>query len=323
MLFMAEELHAQAIINRANIAGVCFVGDAVDLPVSPRLSADETGVILLQRQACAGSEVLSALLSLQGMDTCYQAVSLGAIRDFASRRLYPCVVWPSIDATDGHERIKYAYGTTVFLQQFYQERGHIPFLSMKPRLIRWALGFFERYVSPSLPVVVHLKNNPHQPGQSNANLEAWFSFFQACLRQHDVTFILIGKDDINDQIRRLPNVMVTQDMGSALNQDLALIQSSFAFMGMASGPCNMALLSDVPYIIFKNPDHHAREMALELGEADRFPFAREFQKILRVFETDKRLMSEFEHLYMSSSRQDWEKRLDSLRQAQAQSGEAG
>ena len=37
----------------------------------------------------------------------------------------------------------------------------------------------------------------------------------------------------------------------------------------------------------------------------------------------EQLMSEFEHLYTSSSRQDWEKRLDSLRQAQAQSEEEG
>ena len=172
-----------------------------------------------------------------------------------------------------------------------------------------------------MPVVVHLKNNPREQGCSNANFDAWFTFFERCVLRYDVKFILVGNETTDQRILGLPNVLVAQGVEGNLSRELALIQTALAFMGMASGPCNMAVFSDVPYVIFKNPDHHVRETALELGQADRFPFAVGFQKLLREFETADRLMSEFRLLYTSSSRQDWERRLDGLRHAHAESEE--
>ena len=110
----------------------------------------------------------------------------------------------------------------------------------------------------------------------------------------------------------LPNVILSRDYGSSLSRDLALIQTASIFMGMTSGPCNMALFSDIPYAIYKNPDHDVEEMAIELGKADRFPFAMPFQKIMRIFETGDNLMAEFANLYAQINRQDWEKRVASL-----------
>ena len=204
------------------------------------------------------------------------------------------ILWPP-----GNEQhlISHKYGSTIFVQKFFAERGFIPHLSCKNDLLRWATSFTDQYVTPSLPVVVHLKNNPNLKGCSNANFKSWYNFFLSCYGQYDVRFILIGNEPIDPQITHLPNVLVARDWESDLSRDLALIQTSYIFMGMSSGPCNMALFSDIPYVIYKNPDHDVEEMELELGTNIRFPFATPVQKFLRIFETPQGLMSEFTGLH--------------------------
>ena len=313
LLFLVEELHAQAMIHEAEIAGVCFVSDASH--PSPVLDAPASNgaVTQLDGPTCARSVLLSTLLNLQGVDTCFQAGSLTAVKDFVSRHSDTFIIWPSLDAVDEYGRVDYAYGTTFFLQRFYNEYGSIPAISAKAHPIHWALDWIEERVVPSLPVVVHLKNNPREEGCSNANFDEWLAFFKACITRYNVRFILIGNEEVDQRIRKLPNVLVAQDLGSTLARDLALIQTGCVFMGMASGPCNMALFSETPHVIYKNPDHDVEQMALELGESERFPFATPFQKILRVFETRENLMSEFAHVFTHVNRQDWERRLANLR----------
>ena len=161
--------------------------------------------------------------------------------------------------------------------------------------------------------MIHLKNATHEQSQSNANFGEWAAFLKVCTSRYDVKFILIGNERLPDQIRRLPNVIVSQDLGSSLARDLALVQTACAFMGMASGPCSVAIFSDIPYLIYKHPDHHQEEMAQELGDGQRFSFATPAQKILREFETNKILMSEFTRLYSQIDRHKWEQRIRDLR----------
>ena len=78
---------------------------------------------------------------------------------------------------------------------------------------------------------------------------------------------LVGNEDVDNRITELPNVLLSRNFQSNISRDLAIIQISCAFMGMASGPCNMAIFSEIPYVIYKNPDHDAEQMALELGKA--------------------------------------------------------
>ena len=78
-----------------------------------------------------------------------------------------------------------------------------------------------------------------------------------------------------------------------IDGDLALIQACPLFMGMMSGPANMALFGNNPYLIFKNPDHHAAEMALEIGNNDHYPFALGYQKVLRIWDTAEILIDSF------------------------------
>lgn len=174
------------------------------------------------------------------------------------------------------------------------------------------MNFIRRYCLPRLPVVLHLKNDPNHQHCSNADFYAWLNFLDNCHKQYDVTFIFIGNEEVTQQIRSLPNVLISKDLNSNLSLDLALIQLSFMFMGIASGPCNMAVFSDTPYVIYKDPDHHTEEMKKELGDSDHFSFATPLQKILRVSQTSESLMSEFDYFYNRISRQGWERRLAKL-----------
>jgi len=309
---LAEELHAQAMIRQADIGGVLFITDASHpLPVSAAAPRSDQ-VVELDRPTCTGSGLISVLLDLKGVDTCFQAGSVSAIQAFVSSASCTHVVWPPLDTVDEKGRIDYKYATTLFLQRFCREHGSIPTLSVKAQPLQWALEFIRGRVVPSLPVAVHLKYQPDQQGYSNANFEEWLAFLEASIARFDVKFILIGDDEIDGRIRALPNVLVSRHAGSTLATDLALIQTSFAFVGMATGPCNMALFSETPYVIYKNPGHDAEEMLLELGDSDRFSFARPFQRVLRMFETRENLLAEFAHIYAHVSRQVWETRLSKL-----------
>lgn len=311
MVILVQELQAQAALHEGDIEGVCFIHDAsrsLPAPVSPA----RDGVVSLDASACAGSAPLSVLLSLEGVDDCYHAGSVSAVRAFLQRQAAPYVVWPSLETLDERGRIDYPYGATLFLQDFFKAFGHLPPVSLKPEPLGWARDFIEAHVLPGYPVVAHLKNAPPAESQSNANVDAWAAFFEACAARRDVKFVLIGNEPVEARIRRLPNVVVTQDLGGTAVRDLALIQTACVYMGMASGPCAMAMFSDVPYLICKHPDHTPEKMVRELGDRDHFAFATPAQKILRAFETRELLMSEFARLWSQADLPRWERRLRGL-----------
>ena len=310
LLILVEELQMQRTIHRTDFADICVVGDAAHLLPIRGAQADGGLVTLLDSAVCKDSALSSALLDIEGIGVYYLCDTIAALRDFLRTSPYPYVTWPALNEQG---LVSHRYASTMFAQKFYRENGFIPYLSCKTEPIRWAIQFLERHVTPCMPAVVHLKNNPNEQGSSNADFDAWLAFFKACYQQYDVMFIVIGSEEIDQRVHKLPNTLVARDFGSNLSRDLALIRTAFIFMGMTSGPCNMALFSETPYVIYKNPGHDAEQMALELGKSDRFPFATPSQKILRVFETRENLMSEFVHLFTQVNRQDWERRLANLR----------
>lgn len=313
LVLLVEDLQAQVLVHGGYIAGICFIGGPSGLSLDADSGVDiSLPVMRLDAVACEASSLLAALLSMEGVNDCYQAGSIVSVREFVSRQREICV-WPPLDDIDADGRLDYPYGTTFFIQRFYREYGSIPSLSMKPKPVCWALDFIQNHVSPTLPVVVHLKNNPRERGCSNARFREWAAFFKTCEHRYDAKFILVGNEDIDDIVCKLSNVVVAREYGSSLPYDLALIQTAFIFMGMASGPCNMALFGDTSYLIYKNPDHHAEQMALEFGAADCLPFATQQQKFLRKFETAAGLMSEFAVLFSDANRDRWERRLVDMR----------
>jgi len=167
---------------------------------------------------------------------------------------------------------------------------------MHGQAVKWANGFFDS-IAPGVRIAVHLKQDAADKGKSNANAAAWHSFLSRAAQDEKVTFVLIGDDKVDPQILALPNVIRAADQaGATLAGHLAVIQESNAFMGMMSGPCNLALFGSKPYTIYKNPEHHQAEMLAEIGAADGYPFAHSDQRVLRAHETTDLLWAEFHRL---------------------------
>jgi hypothetical protein len=123
-------------------------------------------------------------------------------------------------------------------------------------------------------VTCHLKICPSsaKPEIEHADCIAWHRFFDS--RPH-TNFILLGDDAYPSSMVALANVTLARDDGLSLADQLALITTSSGFVGSASGFSAAAVLSRIPYAIFKHPDHHPEEYV-----APRFRGP--FQNILRA-----------------------------------------
>ena len=97
----------------------------------------------------------------------------------------------------------------------------------------------------------------------------------------DISFFLIGDDEVEIDLSSIPNVVSAKDYDLNLAQQLALVSKSYGFIGMASGISSAANFSDIPYVIIKDPSHHSYEMEEELGEGDYFNFSCESQFLWR------------------------------------------
>jgi hypothetical protein len=202
-------------------------------------------------------------------------------------------LWPNpLDISSG----QHVYDSTRRLQKHYTQFGSIPSLSVNDDLLERVAGRLGRHVGNKVTVAVHLKSNCHLPGLSNAHLPSWKELFLFA-QTYPVQFVLIGDDLGNHQFRDVPNVSVARDFSENIADDLAIIQLSDFFMGMMSGPANMALFGRKPYAIYKNPDHHKLEMLREIGSEDRYPFSSTCQRVFRTWDTSDSLQLSFQRCF--------------------------
>lgn len=199
------------------------------------------------------------------------------------------------------------HGSTLSIQEFCRGGGSLVGLKGNNAVLKETLAFMDGHLDGALPVVLHLKNSTVD-AQSNAVMDSWCELFKHCAEAGlPVKFLLIADDPIDPRCLCTPNVIRVGDFRSSLSLYLGLIEHAFIFMGMSSGPCNMALLSNVPYIIIKHPDHHPEEMERELRGNENFPFAGRRQRFIRKVETPELLIGEFERVYNSQDADSWRK----------------
>lgn len=200
-----------------------------------------------------------------------------------------------------------------FIQDFYRENGFIPYLDCRPSTLEWAHTFYEKYVRPEFPVVVHLRRKVSMSPDRDALLDEWLEFFKACEGRFGVKFVLIGAAaEIDDRFRHLNNVVVAKDYRTTVEQDLVLVYSALIFLGVSSGPNTMAIFSQTPYIIFGFKT--ANETVPYGGN---FNFATDMQKLIWEPETADTLMEEFSNLFNRVDKLDWEKRAKSFMASRA------
>ena len=269
--------------EKEGLVDLVFVGKLAGLKSEGEISE-------LSKDYVKSNALLELASSFDWIDCLYSAPTFDVLKE----SLRPTQrTWPNLDDTD------YEHGCYIYLQDL-SDQGLFNTISLSEGLLVEAKAYIDRVSDGKIPVTVHLKNNPKQSGCSNADVEQWQLFFECCNEDFPVVFILVGQDKVNSSIKNLPNVIVTHDTNETLALELAIIQSSSFFMGMTTGPCNIALLSGVPCVLFKNPDHHVELIKRELDSRDRYTFCSMKQVVLRKFEHKDLLMEHFEILYTAA-----------------------
>jgi len=197
------------------------------------------------------------------------------------------ILFPNLEICKAANITGSPYNTTRITSLLHKEYGEAPHLDLKQNKPSFGNKF---------TVCVHLKNASQGDTESNANFSTWKEFI-SLKAPLDIQFLLIGSDTVPEDIKSLPNVISLHDEGLSIVDQLACIQQSSAFMGMVSGPANVAILSQVPYIIFKHPLHHAEVMQKEIGDADHYDFAKQNQHIVRKHETPELLSLFLDRVY--------------------------
>ena len=280
LILFAEELALQRKIHQTNSSSVCFLGD---------------------KSQYNDKNISNFLLEFSNINEIFFFKNYEEAKDLISNKKNFAYF---IKARE--------YGKTTHIKSLLKKTQVFEALYVKKKHILNAMDFLKEKLNHKMLITLHLKNNPIHK-KSNANFVDWFHFIKQHSKSDKYTFVIIGNEKVHDDILNLPNVIATSNLGYKLINDLALIQLSFLFMGMVSGPCNFALFNKLPYILYKDPDHSIEKMRDELGDHDKFPFALKNQKVFRSIPSPQAIKDEFDKVIKENSYKQWMSRIDNLR----------
>lgn len=212
-------------------------------------------------------------------------------------------VWPSAKLFGSKDYLYYKIFNEILWDYFYS-MGDIPSLSVRSHTLIWANEFISRHVYPSVPVTIQIRNNRLFAQHRNLDLVPWINFFADANKKYKVIFIIIcALSEVDDRLRKCPNVIIAKDYHTGVDQDLALIQAAAIHMGAASGPGSMALFSRKPFLLVNHDLVFSWYKGLIFdGIKVRFFFSSEFQNFLNVPVTESILIDEFARMYYSLSK---------------------
>ncbi len=182
---------------------------------------------------------------------------------------------------DRHNKNRFSYYSTDRVQDLSSK------LKIKPTLL-WANGLQQsllgktKTLNPKI-ITVHLKRvAPFDVNESNAQTQVWGRALKSFLDfVPELDVILVGKDPTAAEIELNPRITRADELGLTLGEQMKLIQNSVGFIGTASGICSGAVFSEVPYFIYKSPEHHKEQFERELENKKNFTFSMSNQRIIR------------------------------------------
>jgi hypothetical protein len=202
--------------------------------------------------------------------------------------------WPSLAVRSHSDFSYYSFSRLIAL---HKDSGIRPLLMWS--IDQEALAKQMRARFPGRLICVHLRSvAPFTAEESNADGPTWQNFFDKHAIPGVCNFLLVGDEALPAGLTLHPGVTRAVDFGIELTTQLALIGIVDGFMGMASGLCTAANLSEVPHVIFKHPAHHSAEMLIELGSTLHFPFSGPHQQLWRC-EVDAVSLNEAFNLILS------------------------
>lgn len=216
------------------------------------------------------------------------------------------LVWPSAWRYASRDYIFYLAFNEV-IHDFWSRHGRIPRLACRPYLRSWAHGFYAEHAAPDVPISVQLRKNRVVGPHRNVQIDCWLQFFEHCATQYPARFVVIGsRTEIDARLHGLPNVCVAKDSHTAIEEDLAIVQTAAFHMGAASGPGMVALFGNKPFLMV-NADMKP-DSCPDLVQEDRFlryVYSSPAQRFDTGAETTDLLISEFVRMWSAVKPSDW------------------
>lgn len=210
--------------------------------------------------------------------------------------------------------LSFARGNYRFLRDFYAKEKFLPELRLPEPITLWVKAFMKKYAKGKYVITVNLRTNPFFAQHRNAVIDVWKSFFEYCLKKHNnVIFLILGrKSEITEELRKLPNIIFTQDYNINIQHTLSFIKHSLFYMATSSGPASFAILSrDIPYVIVS---FHAPDISYNYNWFKPESFLpwqnRKFQKLIWEKESPELLIKESEDLFDKVDKEKWVKSLE-------------
>jgi len=304
-LVFAETLSVLKLERKAEEIDICIVYDR-DNPGGNRAAGLGTNLNGENVQDYM-TDMLPLFATCPYLGSIFQFSSRSQFHDFLRRHSDRYDVFPPLSHHLGETYNFYGGAEHHEIFDFYRSNGYIPYLRIGNREKAHAYFFYQQHLpETAVPVVLSLKQTLHSP-ERNAAPAVWLSFLEACESDFpDVGFVVVGlREEIFDALRERSNVIIAKDFGTSVIDDLALIRTSFMYLGTNSGVNTIALFSDTPYLLFQWPRATLRSLGQPIGE--QFCFATDKQKIFddSVVVTPELLLSEFASLYKKLDRNQW------------------
>jgi hypothetical protein len=146
-------------------------------------------------------------------------------------------VWPPKDGTST---------ALSLIGDFYNSTREVPDLRATAVEKKRAHDFLASRVRPNIPVVIQMGKH------SVPRTDSWKQFFELCRERFPVKFVIVCEfeiEEIDPSLRSIPNVIVSRDHYTTLEQDLAIIEASAMYLASHSAMNVRAIFGEVPYSI--------------------------------------------------------------------------
>ena len=171
-------------------------------------------------------------------------------------------------------------GTFIFnprkLEELFQKNKSIPQLGLPSEILAKAYSFYGAHLGSSLPIIVNIRHNPNHANYRNSNIQEWQRFFRHYELDPRYRFIIIcNREEILEDLRNMNNVFFSKDYFSTLEEDLALIKTSYLSIFPSSGMACFAWYSNVPFL---QHGPHGHDQVTVPKDGKSFQFFHEYQR---------------------------------------------
>jgi hypothetical protein len=191
---------------------------------------------------------------------------------------------------------EFDYKSYLLNKDFLDQCGELDFAHIRTDLRNEASEIIDESFTGAKVISLHMRYDESFRTEANAKLDEWFNALKKCEdRYSGLKFLFCGNDiypqNYMDKLKGLNNVFFAREMNLDIFKELALISQTNAFMGIASGPSNIPILSKMPYLIIKHPEDAWKEKFEEVENGERLPFAGKHQYFKIIDESSDLLLS--------------------------------